>query len=619
MKTLKISQKFLVAVAVPVVFELVLVSVLFVLLWQADEARVREQQGRELANRVYALMGLHVQRVTQIMLYKSTEQPEMLGQARQTAQRMKDEIQQIHVLVEGNPKSSETWKSLDSLVRAIGVEHDRAAESLGLGDKAAATMHYMSMRRHFEALIQASNKLTEQQATSKDAEGIDVSKYSEIIRLVLCLSILLSLLIAFGLGFYFRRGTADRLNVIMTNTKRMAAGKAPTEELEGNDELAQIDKLYHKMHDSLVILRRRERAILENVADVVCSIDSSMRFTDINEAAYKHWGYSEEDLIGGRVADVVVGADRDMVLLALRKVAETTKETSLECGVTRADGTVADTEWSVTWSEVEGSLYCVVHDITARKNLDRLKAEFVAMVSHEIRTPLSSIQMTHSLLADELGDSLDEFMKGSLNAAQGNVDRLMALVNNLLDLDKLESGFVDFVADKISVRDVVETSIGAIASLFQQKSIEVKRSIDPAMTIYADKERLVQVLINLLSNATKYSAPKSTIIVDARLERDFVRISVTDSGRGIPQNKLDAVFERFRQVEAADQKVHQGTGLGLAIAKAIVEMHQGKMAVDSVEGKGSTFWFTIPATESVYKALEAKKTAKENSASEQRK
>lgn len=607
MKTLKISQKFLIAVAVPVVFELFLVSVLFVLLWQADEARVREQQGRELANRVYALMGLHVQRVTQIMLYKSTEQPEMLGQAQQTAQRMKDEIKQIHVLVEGNPKSSETWKSLDSLVRAIGDEHDRAAASLNVGDKAAATMHYLSMRRHFEALIQASNKLTEQQATSKDAEGIDVSKYSEIIRLVLCLSILLSLLIAFGLAIYFRRGTADRLNVIMSNTKRMAAGKAPTEELEGNDELAQIDKLYHKMHDSLVILRRRERAILENVADVVCSVDPSMRFTDINEAASKHWGYSDEDLIGGRVADVIAGADRDMVLLSLRKVAETTKEISLECGVTRSDGTVADTEWSVTWSEVEGSLYCVVHDITARKNLDRLKAEFVAMVSHEIRTPLSSIQMTHSLLADELGDSLDEFMKGSLNAAQGNVDRLMALVNNLLDLDKLESGFVDFVADKISVRDVVETSIGAIASLFQQKSIEVKRSIDPTLTIYADKERLVQVLINLLSNATKYSAPKSTIIVDARVERDFVRISVTDSGRGIPQNKLDTVFERFRQVEAADQKVHRGTGLGLAIAKAIVEMHQGKMAVDSVEGKGSTFWFTIPATESVYKAMEAKK------------
>lgn len=606
MKTLKISQKFLVAVSVPVVFELILVAILFVLLWQADEARIKEQQGRELANRVYALMGLHVQRVTQIMLYKSTEEPEMLGQARQTAQRMKNEIRQIHVLVEGNPKSSETWKSLDSLVRAIGEEHDRAAECLGLGDKTGATMHYMSMRRHFEALIQASNKLTEQQATSKEVDGIDVSKYSEIIRIVLCLSILLSLLIAFGLAFYFRRGTASRLNVIMANTRRMAAGKAPTEELQGDDELAQIDKLYHKMHDSLVVLRRRERAILENVADVVCSLDTSLRFTDINEAAYKHWGYGD-DLIRVRLLDLVVTADRDTVATSLRKVIDTSKEATFECGITRADATIADTEWAVTWSEVEGSLYCVVHDITARKNLDRMKAEFVAMVSHEIRTPLASIQMTHSLLAAELGDALDEFMTSSLSAAQDNVNRLMALVNNLLDLDKLESGFIDFVADRVSVRDVVETSVAAISSLFQQKAIVVKRNIDPTVMIYADKERLVQVLINLLSNATKYSTPKSTIIVDARVEKDFVRISVTDSGRGIPEEKLDTVFERFRQVEAADQKVHKGTGLGLAIAKAIVEIHQGKMDVESVEGKGSTFWFTIPATEKIYQAMKAKK------------
>ncbi|MFA7335272.1 MAG: PAS domain-containing sensor histidine kinase [Candidatus Obscuribacterales bacterium] len=607
MKTLKISHKFFVAVAVPVVFELVLIAILFVLLWQADEARLREQQGRELANTTYKLMSLHVQRVTQIMIYKSTDEPAMLAQARQTAQRMKEQIEQIHLLVQSNPKSSETWKGLDALVRQIGAEHDRAAECMKVGDKAGATVLYMSMRKHFEQLILATDKLTAQQAESKDVEGIDVSKYSELIRIVLGFSVLLSLLIAFGLAFYFRRGTADRLNVIMANTKMMAAGKAPAEKLDGDDELAQIDHLYHKMHDALVILRRRERAILENVADVVCSVDSSMRFTDINEAVSKHWGYSEEDLIGGRLADLVVAADRDMVLLSLRKVIETTKETSFECGVTRADGTVADTEWTVAWSEVEGSLYCVMHDITARKNLDRMKAEFVSMVSHEIRTPLSSIQMTHSLLAQELGDSLDDFMKDSLHAAQGNVNRLMALVNNLLDLDKLESGFIDFIAEPISLGDLVEMSIGAIASLFQQKSITVQRELDPALMIYADKERLVQVLINLLANAIKYSPPKSKILVEALLDRDFVRIAITDTGRGIPANKLNTVFERFGQVEAADQKVHKGTGLGLAIAKAIVEMHKGEMGVESVEGKGSTFWFTVPASEQAFKAIGASK------------
>lgn len=358
------------------------------------------------------------------------------------------------------------------------------------------------------------------------------------------------------------------------------------------------------MHQSLTIMRRRERAILENVADIVCCIDSSMRFSDINAAAHTHWGYDAIDLIGGRVADIILDTDREAVLEALRNVIATAQTARIECAVRRNDASAADTEWSATWSEEENSLYCVIHDISDRKNLDRMKAEFVAMVSHEIRTPLCSIQMTHSLLAEELGASLDEFMSKNLTDAQDNINRLMALVNNLLVLDKLESGLIDFIAEPITLGEVVETSIGAISALLRQKSIEVTRNIDPNMMIYADKERLVQVMINLVSNAYKYSPPNSKITIKAKLVKymslPFVRVEVSDKGRGIPESKLNTIFERFRQVEAADEKVHKGSGLGLAIAKAIVERHHGKMAVESVEGEGSTFWFTVPASQISY-------------------
>lgn len=592
--SLKISQKFLLAVSVPVIFELALVGTLFSLLSQADEARQREQEGRELANRTYALMGMHVQRVTQMAIYKSTDDPAMLAQARQSSQRMMAEIENIHKLVQSNPKSNDTWNKLDHLVRKIGEEHEQAAQCFKVGDKAGATMLYLSMRHHFEELLRLSDQLAAQQVST---EGLDISKYSESIRLVLYASILVSILTAFGLALIFNRGTAKRLNVIMNNTERLAAGKEPNQKLTGNDELAQIDALYHKMHDSLTILRRRERAIMENVADVVCSIDSTLRFSDINEAAYKHWGYEEGRIEGGRAADLICGADRERVLGCLRKIIESGKEDRFECGIKRADNSIADTEWSVTWSQEEESLYCVIHDITARKNLERMKAEFVAMVSHEIRTPLSSIQMTHSLLESELGESLDPFMTKSLVVAKDNVTRLMALVNNLLDLDKLESGFIEFLPENEAAWQVVETSINAIESLFKKKSIEVKHNIDPNLYIYADRERLVQVLINLLGNAIKYSEPGSKITVKARKEGKAVRFSVTDTGRGIPADKLSTIFERFRQVEASDEKVHKGAGLGLAISKAIIERHKGKMGVDSTLGEGSTFWFTVPAGE----------------------
>ncbi len=226
------------------------------------------------------------------------------------------------------------------------------------------------------------------------------------------------------------------------------------------------------------------------------------------------------------------------------------------------------------------------------------------MVSHEIRTPLTSIQLTHQLLQVELGESLDAFSSKSLVAAQDNVNRLMALVNNLLDLDKLESGFIEFIANSILVKEVIDTSTGAIESLFRQKSLTVTALVDDDLRIYADEERLVQVLINLMANAIKYSPSNSELTIEAKPVGDFVKISVTDQGRGIPRDKLETVFERFRQVDASDEHVHKGIGLGLAISKAIVERHKGTIGVESIEGKGSTFWFTIPATESVYQSIE---------------
>jgi signal transduction histidine kinase len=168
-------------------------------------------------------------------------------------------------------------------------------------------------------------------------------------------------------------------------------------------------------------------------------------------------------------------------------------------------------------------LYCVIHDITARKNLERMKAEFVAMVSHEIRTPLSSIQMTHSLIESELADSLDDFMTRSLTAAQDNINRLMALVNNLLDLDKLESGHIELVPENISAAQIAATAVGAIESLFVGKNISVSHNIDPNLMVNADKERIVQVLINLLGNAIKYSPAHSKVSVRARKDGRFVR------------------------------------------------------------------------------------------------
>lgn len=590
--SLKISQKFLIAVTVPVILELVLVCTLLNLLAWSDDAIRREKKSRELASIMYGLMGMHVQRVNQFAIYKSNGDQAMFERMLRTQDRMRQEIPKIRALVASDRANSQQWDQFYEQTQKINEEHALGAAMLAKGDRAGLSASYARLGKQFNHLLQLNDELTAQQA-KVGAQSIE--EYSDLIRTILYASIPASVILAFGLVFVFNRSTTSRLDAIMQNTRAMTAGNEPRLRLKGDDELAAIDKTYHSMYDALALLRHKERAILGNVADVVCALDADLHFIDINQAALRQWGYEAESFIGAEIAALICPSNRSAVLQELNNAIKKGKGTIFECAVLRADETQSDTEWTVNWSAEDSALYCVVHDISARKELERMKAEFVAMVSHEIRTPLCNIQLTHQLMEAKHGAQLDDFMRKSLTAAQDNVNRLMALVNNLLDIDRLSSGHVEFVRQNESAKEIVETSISAIESLFAQKSIEVKHAIDPSLTVYADRERLIQVLINLLNNAIKYSEQKSRITIKARKDGNFVRFSVSDTGRGIPEDKLSAVFERFRQVEAKDEKVHKGAGLGLAISKAIVEGHKGKIGVDSTLGEGTTFWFTVPS------------------------
>lgn len=237
---------------------------------------------------------------------------------------------------------------------------------------------------------------------------------------------------------------------------------------------------------------------------------------------------------------------------------------------------------------------CVVHDITERKQIDQMKRDFVAMVSHDLRTPLTSIQMVHSLLAAGAYGDLNDDGKESVQGAQDSCDRLITLVNDLLDLERMESGRMDLSLDSIPLSDIIKPSINMVANAIKQKKIELilDSSIDPV--VRADKERMIQVLINLIANAVKFSPENSTLQITSDSDDKFAIVRVKDEGRGVPESMRSSIFERFKQVKKSDSKERKGSGLGLAISKAIVELHGGQIGVEPVEGKGSTFFFSLP-------------------------
>jgi signal transduction histidine kinase len=232
-------------------------------------------------------------------------------------------------------------------------------------------------------------------------------------------------------------------------------------------------------------------------------------------------------------------------------------------------------------------------DITDRLALDQLKTQFVSIVSHELRTPLTAIQGSLKLLASGALGELPPKSSRMIDMAQSNSERLVRLVNDILDLQRMESG-----AEELQLSAFTdEILLDEVAALMQPLASEagVTLTIDPArVSMTADHDRLIQTLSNLVGNAVKFSETGGRVSLASSEDDGVLRFTVADEGRGIPSDKLDSIFGRFQQVEASDARAKGGTGLGLAISKQIVELHGGSIHVESELGSGSTFIFTIP-------------------------
>ena len=236
----------------------------------------------------------------------------------------------------------------------------------------------------------------------------------------------------------------------------------------------------------------------------------------------------------------------------------------------------------------------VVNDITDSMQAEKMKNEFVSIISHELRTPLTAIQGSVKLLLGNVFGKLDEGMINILELANNNCNRLLHLVNDILDLQKMESGKMEYHFEETSVQEFMDEVMSAGKSYADAHDIKlVKRQVDDEK-IYADKMRLMQVMNNLISNAVKFSDEGKDVEISATTnENNKVIFAVKDYGRGIPDEHRDKLFERFTQVDSSDEREKLGTGLGLTISKNIVEEHQGHIWYESKLEHGTTFFFEL--------------------------
>jgi len=272
----------------------------------------------------------------------------------------------------------------------------------------------------------------------------------------------------------------------------------------------------------------------------------------------------------------------------------------VELTVVRRDGSEVPVEISLTPMRLgESQAYtALTRDISQRKAIDRLKDEFLATVSHELRTPLTSILGSLGLLDGGVVGDLPKQARELVSLALSNSKSLKRLVDDLLDMETVQSGRLELKLDEVVPSDVVNRTLDTMSGMAAQACISVRQRGDFETVVRGDRDRMVQILCNLVSNAIKFSPNAEYVEVSWYPADDhgWVRFAVSDDGPGIAKDEQHLLFEPFQQLDQSTTRSQNGTGLGLAISKQLVEMHGGRIGVQSAPGEGATFWFELPTS-----------------------
>lgn len=578
-------------VAVPLIFELAFVSILVYQLKAFDNELIADHRDRDVLTLVNLELKCLLQAAGAMGMFQVHRDDKYKIQYKNALDDLKKYRSELgEKLKDDHSEDLNAFaRATDEVVQAL----DDTDELVNSGDRIDRMRSMIKADKLLHRMDKAGNTVIDRCLTVNKLQREQEAQSRAAIEMLIVASAILSIVLAMILARYFNHGTSRRLNVLLENTYQLAMEKPLQEPLQGNDEIAIIDGGFHRMAESLLDARTKEQALTENALDVICSLDERGKFTKMNQAVKGLWGYDADELMGRTIVSLVDPAEVERTNQALEEVISGKSTVPFELKMRRKDQTTCDMSWSAHWSESDKSLFCVAHDISERKRLERMKQEVVAMVSHDLRSPLTSIQAMFDLLEAGALGQLNDKGEDKIRRSSASLNRLISMINDLLDMEKLESGMFELELTDVDFRTLAAHALEAVQISAEQKKIQLQVDKSEAK-VYCDGDRIVRVLINFLSNSIKFSPENSTVRLAISQIDHAMQIDVVDQGKGIPSDKLETIFERFKQVERADETTKGGSGLGLAICKAIVEAHHGSIGAASEIGQGSTFWIRLP-------------------------
>ena len=617
---LRVLQKGLILVAVPVLLEIVLITVLGIFLNISDKQFALETEHVYVAQNGARLAFANCNAGAYLVeAWRTRDMRNMRRFDYECArvERLADSILKASPFEVASEQKvtrdiMEAQKRVTSRLREIG---DATSGGFSLGSMRSIMESQKALRPELNHIMLLLRKRYVDLDRGIPGEWQSMQMMQNNTIAVLEAGIALNVLAAISLLLYFRKSFVTPLNRIKSNIDLMAQNKPLLPALPHHDEIGELDRTLHGMVKELDSANEREQALFTNNSDVICVINQHFFFQRANPATIRMWGIRPEDIVGKSLSWVVAADQYVKVEERIRDARENKKAAGFTCtlnlpGLDQNQNRTVETFWSIFWSPDGSVCHCVIHDVSEAQELERQKESYLRLIASDFRQPLSSMNgLVEELVSGRRG-TLPEAASGKIAAASDTLGRLVSMVDELLDLETLKESEIKLNRRTCRVGDLIDAVVKDTESISQFKKVELKVDCPPDLTFSADFDRMVRVLVNFVSNAVKFSATGSSVTIKAVQKQtefgDQVRIEVIDRGRGIPAEALGKLFQPFVQVEHSDSKRGKGTGLGLVVCKRVVEQHGGVVGAESTVGEGSSFWFEIPVKESDSRKLPEK-------------
>lgn len=362
------------------------------------------------------------------------------------------------------------------------------------------------------------------------------------------------------------------------------------------EERSLSNKSLIEIADECSIVSENQRQAAQLIADfssdLLLSLTDDLKIVELNASASRQWQQARLNLIGLPFEKLIVEADRVAMHSYFQLAKESDQINSFECRMQIGNGKIIDVLWTIEYSKSMSAFYCIGKDVSAEKEIQRLRAEITAMVSHDLRAPVSGLSFfLEGLMRGELGN-LNENGRAQVGRNRQNVEQMLRLINQLLDAEKLESGEIKMDVKIVPVDSIVESASSLLGDFAEQKGVRI-RYAESGTLVHADFDRSVQILSNLLSNAIKFSPKDGEVVINGKADGKDVHLQVMDEGPGVPASLRSDLFQRFKAQNQGAEQIVKSSGLGLYLAKNLATMQDGDIGLANEERKGSCFWFQL--------------------------